>query len=270
MNVYDFINSEAIAGHCRELGHSFTPLQTACLIHRSSRHTFEEKHRAYEWVIEHLPAEAVELDLEAADGRSVSLRWFLREYMRLERACPEKCFYPDFGREAAPSLYSLGLSGKEWEILNGFDQVCFVCPTPFGKGDIVWAPYYEDKSPFVFLNTWYEGMDEEEREKYVNSRCNGAADMTADGYFQDENGRIYRECMHDYMGLEYYRGELGGKKRILKALGSFLKDKIDVGLLMNAYHILMSEEHILQVRGRMNITREGLYLAGLVQQERKQ
>lgn len=264
MDVYDFINSEAIAGHCREQGYSFTPLQTAWLINRSGRHTFEEKHRAYGWVIEHLPDEEVDLGFEEAAGsRTVSLRWFLKEYMRLERACPENCFHPD-------SFYYGGLSRKEEDILEGFDHVCFVCPTPFRKGDIVWAPYYEDKNPFIFLNIWYEDMDEEEQKRYAGNRYNGAADMTADGYFQNENGQIYWECMHDYMSLEYYRGELNGKKRILKALSSFLKDEIDVGLLMNAYHILMSEEHIRQARGHMNITREGLCLAGLAEREEKE
>lgn len=203
MNVYDFINSETIARHCQELGHFFTPLQTACLINRSGRHTFEQKHRAYEWVIEHLPDEEADLGLKEATGsRTVSLRWFLKEYMRLERFCPENCF----------------------------------------------------------RSVW-----EEEQKKFADSRCNCAADMTAYGYFQDDNGRVYWECMHDYMSLEYYRGELNGKKRILKALGSFLKDEIDAVLLMNAYHILMSEEHIRQVREAMNITQEGLVLAGFAE-----
>lgn len=264
MNVYDFINSETIARHCQELGHFFTPLQTACLINRSGRHTFEQKHRAYEWVIEHLPDEEADLGLKEATGsRTVSLRWFLKEYMRLERFCPENCFRSVW--EEATFLYNAGFSGKEQDILNGFDHVCFACPTPFRKGDIVWAPCYEDKNPFVFLNTWYEGMDEEEQKKFADSRCNCAADMTAYGYFQDDNGRVYWECMHDYMSLEYYRGELNGKKRILKALGNFLKDEIDAVLLMNAYHILMSEEHIRQVRESMNITQEGLVLAGLAE-----
>lgn len=100
MNVYDYMNSEAIARHCQELNYSFTPLQTAWLINRSRRHTLKEKHRAYGWVMEHMPDEEVDLNLEeAAGGRAVSLRWFLKEYMRLEGACPENCFQPDFDWE---------------------------------------------------------------------------------------------------------------------------------------------------------------------------
>ncbi len=54
-NVYDFINSSAIARHCREIGHQFTPLQSAYLIHGSRRHTLAEKHEAFQWLIDNMP-----------------------------------------------------------------------------------------------------------------------------------------------------------------------------------------------------------------------
>lgn len=270
MNVYDFMNSEAIARHCRQAGHSFTPLETAYLIDRSWRHSLAEKHQAFAWVIKNMPDEQVNLDLELsqADGKpkekTVSLRWYLRKYMELQRKYPESLCYPDqkYGRPEDTEF-----SGEERRILDGFDQVCFVCPTPFQKGDIVWTPCYENKDPFVFREAWYENMSEDERNQYVRGRAIGSMDMTAYGYFQDEDGSIYRECMHDYLALEYYGGEFCGKKRILKALSSFLKDEIDEALLMNAYHIIMSEEYVHRIRKSMGITKEGLRLAGLLEQE---
>ena len=44
--------------------------------------------------------------------------------------------------------------------------------------------------------------------------------------------------MHDYLGLEYYTGPLGGKKRILKAVSNYLKGEIDLTLALNAYYCL--------------------------------
>ena len=72
--------------------------------------------------------------------------------------------------------------------------------------------------------------------------------------------------MHDYLSLEYYPGPLDGKKRILKAVSNYLKGEIDLTLLLNAYYVLMGEENIKQNRERMNITKEGLRLAGLMEE----
>ena len=93
--------------------------------------------------------------------------------------------------------------------------------------------------------------------------------MTADGYFQSGgpryggNGRIYWECMHDYLSLEYYRGGLEGSKRILKAVSNFLKGELDLDHVLNAYHIILNEENADCFRKFLGITQEGLRLAGL-------
>ena len=60
--------------------------------------------------------------------------------------------------------------------------------------------------------------------------------MCAGGFFPDEDGRIYKECMSTYMDLEFYNGELTGSKRTLIALSNFLKGKIDIELFAQAYH----------------------------------
>ena len=81
--------------------------------------------------------------------------------------------------------------------------------------------------------------------------------MTAYGYFQNENGEVFYECMHDYFSLDYYHEKLVGKQRILTALANYLKEEISIDLLMNAYHIILDEENVkkekntwvLQMRG---------------------
>ncbi len=339
MDVYDFINSDAISSYCREIRHSFTPLQTAYLINNSQRHTLAEKHKAFQWVIETMPDDEMALDIKRGDDRwhqeKRSLRWFLNAYMDLQNKCLERfwavdgnsiyecdvCHTPtdhttyqyykkaedaltDIDRDRRENELSeppmkivmkkygtdgkygykgikvsfnsdrevmdidsnLNMSDEENEIMIGLDQVCFVCPIPFKEGDIVYAPlqpYVDETSPFVFLNVWYENMSEEQREKYANAKTSGSVDMIAYGFFQEVDGRIYNECMHDYLSLEYYDGSLDGRKRILKAVSNFLKGEISVDLLVNAYHILMNEENTKGILEKQHFTDEGLRLAGL-------
>lgn len=40
-----------------------------------------------------------------------------------------------------------GMSEEEQDIVYGIDGVCFVCPVPFKKGDIVYAPFYRGMYP---------------------------------------------------------------------------------------------------------------------------
>ena len=87
--------------------------------------------------------------------------------------------------------------------------------------------------------------------------------MTAYGCFQNENGEVFYECMHDYLSLEYYPEKLEGKQRILKTISSYIKGNISIDLLMNAYHIILGEERIYFQRKYLGITDEGLKLAGL-------
>lgn len=88
--------------------------------------------------------------------------------------------------------------------------------------------------------------------------------MTAYGYFQNEDGCIYYECMHHYLDLEYYREEPQGVRRILKAFSSFEKEEIGSDLLAISYHIIMEEERIKrEKKQRSCFTDEGLRLVGL-------
>lgn len=87
--------------------------------------------------------------------------------------------------------------------------------------------------------------------------------MTAYGYFLNEKGEVFYECMHDYFSLDYYPEKLEGEQRILAALSNYLKGEISINLLMNAYHIILSEEKIATQRKYLGITDEGLKLAGI-------
>ncbi len=53
--------------------------------------------------------------------------------------------------------------------------------------------------------------------------------------------------------------------RILKAVSNYLKGEIDLTLVLNAYYLIMCEENAKGNKRRMNITHEGLRLAGLLE-----
>lgn len=144
-----------------------------------------------------------------------------------------------------------------------FDDLCLYFPVPFQKGDIViekenFGPPKMGccTGPFVLDGVLFW---EKVRTTHLDD-----SDMTAWGYFQDENGNIYHETMYNYMDLEYYEGPFKGTSRFLLALSNFLKGKIGLDLLLNAYsksifdELAAPENHNL---GRF--TDEGLKLAGI-------
>lgn len=152
------------------------------------------------------------------------------------------------------------------EVLYGvFEGLWFDFPTPFEKGDIL-CQYNSDgeetsgfcQGPFVVKGVTPENVSEWTR------KDGDTSDMNAWGYFQDPDGTIYYEVMHNYMNLEYYRSELTGKNRILKALGNFLKGEIDIELMCRAYHYLMCDEYTKNSIPQ-GFTDEALKLAGVIE-----
>lgn len=160
------------------------------------------------------------------------------------------------------------LSDEEWDVIEMFDLMWFVCPTPFVRGDVVYAPNIArtdlptpDSEPFVLDRLCYENADE----RYFSNKYDhgDSTDMTANGYFQDDDGKIFMECMHDYLSLEYYNGRLDGKLRILKALSKYLKREVPLDLLLNAYDIVMKEENLSKAKRYMNFLEQDLKDIGI-------
>ena len=166
------------------------------------------------------------------------------------------------------SVMSYDLKDREQDLQNrSFDGLWFDFPTPFEKGDIIFDPENSDSKrfcggPFVVTDINMEGLDKNSS-RYKSIVQNGdSSDMNARGYFQHLDGTTYYEVMSNYMDCEYFRGDLTGKWRILKAMSNFLKGNIDEGLLVCAYHQILMEEF---AKDNMPIcyTDEGLELAGL-------
>lgn len=100
------------------------------------------------------------------------------------------------------------------------------------------------------------------------------SDMIAAGYFVNDDGTIYHDHTigsEIYLDYEYYRGELKGQRRILKADSNYLNGEIGLDLLMQAYQTIMLEEKLEEMKKYHLIVYcdECLELAGLKDEEHK-
>lgn len=179
------------------------------------------------------------------------------------------------GGEKISKIHTGGdiLTEEEMNLFSLFETFWIYVPVPFQKGDIVYAPWSQgmfcpsDYMPGVLEHICYQGREvewiEHERQHADYS------DMTAWCYFLVDDGRIYYECMHDYLSLEYYPKELTGKERVFQPISSYMKGKIDIELLLNAYTIILGEERISDLRNYLGVTDEGLRLTGLLTNEKE-
>ena len=176
------------------------------------------------------------------------------------------------------------IPNEEYEELlyEFFDGFWFDFPTPFKEGDIVCKFDDDPDGPYAYdfcrgiivlksLLPWNlkeEGIPN--KQKYIEGHCGDTSDMTVYGYFLREGGSIYNESTWNYMDLEYYRGPLTGIKRICKALSSFVKGEIEIELFTYAHRIFLLEKQREDYEHHNWFTKEGLELAGLLENEGEQ
>lgn len=115
MNIYDFFNSKDIAAHCKSIGHSFTALEMAYIIWFSEYHTLEQKHTAWQYLIDHYPDEEMPegkwLDDNGEPVRNErSLHKFLQHYIEIQ-----KRFLEDFSQTWDGYIYDYAImySGED-------------------------------------------------------------------------------------------------------------------------------------------------------------
>lgn len=333
MEILRFVNSKDIREHLRNIGYEFHSLEAAWLIYQCRDATIEEKHKAWNELIETMPDCPIEKRTNTVTQDS--LHAFLRQYMELEdkyinEFCDEK--HADTFEDDKPFVYKVKYiysdgseydwdtvfssldalhetimkpeedvisiqcdkmridrinsrqtayltpsfdflrmdpgridSDKESDLFWGvFDGLWFEFPTPFQKGDIVWDPNKPEgvcAGPFVTTGVCLEGIENDKTKE--NLRKNGdSSDMCAGGFFLNEDGSIYGECMSNYMDLEFYDKELTGPKRTLIALSNFLKGEIDPALFACAYHQIITAGYA-EKSIPLGYLKSGMILSGL-------
>ena len=133
-----------------------------------------------------------------------------------------------------PQKYLEPEGGK---MMSAFKKMHFDIPVPFETGDIVYAEmsyptlmFRGEPQPVVFDSI--SGDKKTEEIKYFI-------------YSVDDNsstGNFFRGEIKNYLALEYYKEELNGLARFLKAASSFLKGKLDVEKLIQTW-IVLSFDH---------------------------
>ena len=88
------------------------------------------------------------------------------------------------------------------------------------------------------------------------------SDMNAYGWYQEPDGTIYYEVMHNYMDLVKFDGELYGQERILIALSNFVQNKISIELLLQSQRTMIMRDYGESLMPNW-YTDEGMELAGL-------
>ena len=169
-----------------------------------------------------------------------------------------------------------------------FEGLWIYVPTPFKVGDIVCSkntPFgyriCNGEQPFVltFMSNWTYEMSKERGDKFAKEKQDrllqyhknygDASDMTAHGYFLSTdygnryNGEFYGECMHDYVDLEYYRGEFKGGERVLLVISDFIKGEINADTFAKTCEIIKKQEDIKKETSYLGMLDEWLIKVGL-------
>ena len=170
---------------------------------------------------------------------------------------------------------------RDEQILNAFEWMWVKIPTPFKKGDIVipckervwdWQSHEEGEVAVVLTDMCTWGSKELAENGYKNAKSHknnekdfegidklikrheesgDISDMIAVGYFVNVDGTIYHDHTlgsEIYLDYEYYRGELTGKYRILKAVSNYVKGEISLELLMQGYQTILLEEKLEEIK----------------------
>ena len=135
------------------------------------------------------------------------------------------------------------------------DNIFLNIPTPFKKGDILFAKNSSIKLDIFVLDylcTWRNNLQEE--------NCD-SSDMVGYGYYmyKKDSTDFIKDYKWDYDSFEYCNIDLTGNNRILKDISSFLKGKIDLELFTHAYNIYKAEN---TTKLQNYYTDEALKLAG--------
>ena len=138
-------------------------------------------------------------------------------------------------------VYDHGCSREEFETYALFDRMWFDFPTPFKKGDIL----YDVSSSVDFCGQRPMVLEKTSVEHFLDKGCRGRSteDMWIAGYYQSPRiGNVHRVQVLNYMNYEYYPQEkLVDEQKALKVISSFMKDEIDLPLMLNAYRKVLEE-----------------------------
>lgn len=280
MDVYKFINSKDIREYLKKNNYEFTPVETAWLIWQCENATLEEKHKAWQEIIDTMPDMPFKTNEKSYD----SLHKFLNEYMELENKCIDEIvnakddnFLYRYSTRSKPYIksklyfsYESCLHTVVTELIdrdNEIENNIFISKRRKNeehvniyielntKGEIM--NIYSDTLDKINCITFYDvcltfpipfvkgdilwNPNSLDKNLFVLKETH--SDMLVWGYFTGKNGQLFEDCTASYMNIEYYNGELKSENRILKVLNNYLKGEIDIVRFANMYHQIVLENY---------------------------
>ena len=123
-----------------------------------------------------------------------------------------------------------------------FEYFGIYVPVPFQKGEILITADRSQLNRHIMVldNVWY--LDCSKKKRACHKKSFHREDMFAYGYCVDENVRLYKEHIHDYYNLEYFTRDIKFNDRLLKTVSAFIKNEIDLEMLLTAYDALKNEK----------------------------
>lgn len=158
---------------------------------------------------------------------SLETAWLIRHCKKLSYKQRKEFWQKLLGRECQPI--------RKKALINNFEGFWFDFPTPFKKSDLLWIPNPNRSDEtgggecFVLdeLSTW---------NPLEHIRNHGDdIDMCGYCYCKASDNTIFYNSICNYMDFEFYNGPYSLEEKNLVALSKFLKGKITVDILLNAY-----------------------------------
>ncbi len=127
-----------------------------------------------------------------------------------------------------------------------FEMFYVDIPIPFKRGDILTYPpcNYRFLPHRIFLLDSLSCDNPKYHERAIRGECGDGSDLMAWGYFVSDNGVLYGDHAPDYDCFEYYNGKLEDNRRLLHYVNLFIKDKIDLPVLLNVQCRIIAEHQL--------------------------
>ena len=168
------------------------------------------------------------------------------------------------------ALLDVETSRRDDEVMDAFEMLYVEIPTPFRFGDVVtpvkervWDSKFHESYEDVWVltnlphwnretasrcdlrETWgsLDGYFASEKLRKRHLMEGDETDMLFSGYFLTEHGFVRDHSVREtYLDLEYFRGELSGRGRILLAISLYFQRKINLEILLASVKAIEAEE----------------------------
>ena len=132
MNILGYIDSKDIRKYLKEKEHSFNALEAACIVNNCNTVSIEKKHKAYKWIIKHMPDCDIKKD-RMWKSSLTSIHSALKDYIKYEDELIEEFLNPHhadtFDPGDRPYVYKMTYEYKdgkrfEWPLIcSRFDAL---------------------------------------------------------------------------------------------------------------------------------------------------